>query len=367
MNQDERRQLLRRSLELSLWWFADTTKWPYGRDLRDAQALSALFFKCQNELESVRLDPDFLDYRSDVDLLDHLLGGDMARMKVWLNPLQDSPGPKPFSEYSRIVNLIEPSRLLHAKIFVRLATDHRRPQIKSQLLRTMRSFLRTLLYSHEAMHFLIAENTTNADVGLLKVICKSFSGPNFKQCLLYGDATSPTSALTYFLPGFRNNPFILQYAMRSMSSHRIEVMFFYVPQIVQAVRHDSMRTLTQSNARAANKPLGYVKQYILEAGSISQLFAHQIIWNIDANSYKDDDSLIPDDIKQSLDVIKSRIISNLTGEKENFYEREFEFFSEVTSISGKLRPFIKKTKAEKKVYQTLFVIFNVVRLKSISK
>ena len=244
LNQDERRQLLRDSLELLLWWFADTNKWPYGRDLRDAQALSVLIYKCQNELDFLRQHPDFIDYRSDVDLLHHLLDGDIARMKVWLNPLQDSPGSKPSSDYSSILKLVEPSRLLHAKIFVQLATDYRRPQMRSQFLRTLRPFIRTLLYSHEAMHFLIAEKITNTDVSLQKASCESISSPNLKQCLLYGDATSPTSALTYFSPAFRNNPFIVQYAMRSMSSHRIEVMFFYVPQIVQAVRFDSMRTFT---------------------------------------------------------------------------------------------------------------------------
>jgi hypothetical protein len=43
------------------------------------------------------------------------------------------------------------------------------------------------------------------------------------------------------------------------------------------------------------------------------------------------------------------VIKSLSGDARLFYDREFSFFHEVTSISGKLKPFIKKTKPEKKV------------------
>lgn len=43
-----------------------------------------------------------------------------------------------------------------------------------------------------------------------------------------------------------------------------------------------------------------------------------------------------------------RLIGSFSPVDKSFYEREFNFFGEVTSISGKLRPYIKKTKAEKK-------------------
>lgn len=42
------------------------------------------------------------------------------------------------------------------------------------------------------------------------------------------------------------------------------------------------------------------------------------------------------------------MISEFSGVDKLFYEREFSFFDEVTSISGKLKPFIKRPKPEKK-------------------
>jgi phosphatidylinositol 4-kinase A len=143
----------------------------------------------------------------------------------------------------------------------------------------------------------------------------------------------PPTAITYFLQAFGNNPLVLQYAMRSMLSHSIQVTFFYVPQIVQALRYDQ---------------LGYVEQFIMEASLLSPLFAHQIIWNMKANTYKDEDSTIPDPLKPTLDRLTLRMTNALSGEDQEFYEREFAFFNEITSISGKLKPYIKRSKAEKK-------------------
>src|SRR6266487_952975 len=43
-----------------------------------------------------------------------------------------------------------------------------------------------------------------------------------------------------------------------------------------------------------------------------------------------------------------RLVSSFSNEERDFYEREFSFFNEITDVSGKLRPYIKKSKPEKK-------------------
>lgn len=88
---------------------------------------------------------------------------------------------------------------------------------------------------------------------------------------------NPITAVTLFVPAYQNHPFVIQYAMRTLEFHSVDVTFFYVPQIVQTLRYDA---------------LGYVERYILETAQFSQLFAHQIIWNMKANSYKDDNAQV---------------------------------------------------------------------------
>ena len=56
-----------------------------------------------------------------------------------------------------------------------------------------------------------------------------------------------------------------------------------------------------------------------------------------------------DPMKPQLDEMTDRVVASLSGEAKEFYDREFGFFHEVTSISGKLKPYIKKEKSEKKV------------------
>jgi len=63
------------------------------------------------------------------------------------------------------------------------------------------------------------------------------------QHLLVWDPVPPVMGITLFEPRYKNDPLILQYAHRVLEQHPIELTFFFVPQIVQALRHDDLGEL----------------------------------------------------------------------------------------------------------------------------
>ncbi|KAI8990926.1 hypothetical protein BDF20DRAFT_992408 [Mycotypha africana] len=158
--------------------------------------------------------------------------------------------------------------------------------------------------------------------------------------LQYWAPVPPITAANYFSSAYGQHPILLQYAIRSLNYYPVETVFFYIPQIVQALRFD-------------DPTLKYVENYILETAKTSQLFAHQIIWNMKANFFVDADKECqqPDALKPTLERIIETMLSYFAGEDREFYEREFKFFGEVTAISGYLKEYIKHGQTEKKPLQ----------------
>ncbi|KAK4337193.1 hypothetical protein RND71_043292 [Anisodus tanguticus] len=145
--------------------------------------------------------------------------------------------------------------------------------------------------------------------------------------ILNWSLVSPIQALSFFSRQYPPHPVTAQYAIKVLSSYEPDVILFYIPQIVQAIRYDSM---------------GYVTEFIKQTAKRSQLLAHQLIWNMKTNMFRDEESLEPDtELHDSLSHLIDSIVNDLSGNALRFYHRQFSFFDDVTSISGKIRSFPK--------------------------
>ncbi|KAL7914690.1 phosphatidylinositol-4-kinase [Trichoderma velutinum] len=318
-------------LSAGLCWFRNPPRWSFGSNLVQ---LKTEFRLISDVLAAMKVvapiganTSGVNSLRSKEQLLQLLLENEQSRLAVWTSPLSQHHthltihhnSSKAATE-AALLPLVPTAWFQDPAIAIELATRFHYPR----LIREIRSLLLAMpekaISEPEAIPLMLGGHLPE-DVG------------SQLKYLLFWEPVNPLTAVTLFLPAYRDHPLLIQYGMRALESHSVDITFFYVPQIVQTLRYDT---------------LGYMERYILETAQFSQHFAHQIIWNMKANAYKDNDGEIPDAIKPTLDSIMTKMVDSFSPEDRDFYHREFAFFDEVTSISGKLKPYIKRPKPEKK-------------------
>ncbi|GAA5978734.1 hypothetical protein JCM10908_004462 [Rhodotorula pacifica] len=257
-------------------------------------------------------------------LLRILLEDEANRLRLWLNPLLDPKrGAVPDNDLHDVEELRRLSRFAWSrwpKVVVHLVERFKLPPLTEEITRLIIADPVRVQDCPEALGLFVGESL-------------SPTARKQIQHLLFWSPVPVPEALRFLFPKFGGDAILLQYALRVLEHHPVSVTFFYVPQVVQALRTDE---------------LGYAERFIFETSKISQLFCHQIIWNMKANAYRGDNAEEADPMKPKLDRLVDMIVDSLSGEAQDFYNREFDFFDEVTSISGKLKPFIKASKPEKK-------------------
>ena len=309
----------------ALRWFRQPPAWSFGGNRLQMKAEVKVMTDVLAALQSyssggLSMTANRKSLQQKQDLLEILLQSEINRLSVWLYPLGSATGDAAVQD-AALDKLLKTAWTEDPGLATQLVTRFSSSSTVRQNVRfLLLSFPEQAIEVADAVELLLGDGLPNDLPFQLKY-------------LLYWAPVNPMQAVTYMLPAYKYHPFILQYGMRALENHAVDVTFFYVPQVVQALRYDE---------------LGYVKRYIVETGKVSQLFAHQIIWNIKANAYKDEDVTEPDPIKPTFDKVINSLIASFSSEDLEFYEREFAFFGEVTNISGKLKPFIKKPKPEKK-------------------
>lgn len=302
----------------SLSWFKSRSSYPFGSNVLKMKAEFTLLMEVAKLVANTST---FKNSKLELKkiLLMFFMDDEISKIGVWLNITQPTDSRGKYISNHISGEHITKAYDLDPQLAVNLAHRYKLKNLDELLQELISTNPLPAIPYADAVQYFIGINAGT-------------SMPS--HYLLFWEALSPIDAITLFLPPFGNNPYILQYTMRSLEHHDVNLTFFYVPQIVQSLRYDVK---------------GYVKRFILETAQISQLFAHQIIWNMLANSYKDEESTEPDSLKPVLDDIQHEMLKKFSPEDLAFYKQEFGFFNEVTSISGKLKPYIKKSKAEKKI------------------
>ncbi|CAK4015158.1 Phosphatidylinositol 4-kinase stt4 [Lecanosticta acicola] len=318
-------------ISAGLSWFRTSPRWSFGSNRLQLKAETKLLNDVSNMFRDLsgigsRVGRSLPGLQHKQELLLHLISHEIGRLTVWIAPLEQSKGllsgsHEDATQEAAITPLVKTAWDEDPSIAIQLCTRFVKSQsIHSQVRQLLLQQPEDAIGEADALNILLGPELASDVKTQLKY-------------LLYWAPVNPMAAVTYFLPAYANHPFIVQYAVRALEAHSVDITFFYVPQIVQALRYDT---------------LGYVERYIIETAAFSQLFAHQIIWNMKANAYKDEDSQEPDPVKPVLDRVMGALISSFLPVDKDFYEREFDFFGKVTGISGTLKPFIKRPKPEKK-------------------
>jgi phosphatidylinositol 4-kinase len=88
--------------------------------------------------------------------------------------------------------------------------------------------------------------------------------------------------------------------------------------------------------------MGYVRQLLLRITAKSQLIAHQLLWNMKTNIFRDEEGEHYDEeIGESLENLMEQIRKSMSPQAVRIYNTEFDFFFQITDVSRIIKPYPK--------------------------
>eukprot|EP00474_Spongospora_subterranea_P000860 CRZ01318.1 hypothetical protein [Spongospora subterranea] len=163
--------------------------------------------------------------------------------------------------------------------------------------------------------------------------CKAES-PILKHINLYESCSLPM-ALRLLCRPYSSNRIANQFTMRSLAQHAHTGVIFYMPEMIQALRHDVY---------------GSLATFLLTAGTQSPHLAHQLIWALQTESVLDDTRrrTSDDGLPNICSALERDVISSFTPEAAAFFHAEFSFFGQITRLSSDLLVVPKAQKEERR-------------------
>uniref|UniRef100_A0A915EXF0 1-phosphatidylinositol 4-kinase n=1 Tax=Echinococcus canadensis TaxID=519352 RepID=A0A915EXF0_9CEST len=199
-------------------------------------------------------------------------------------------------------------------------------QVREEVSRLVRQSPTLVSHVPAALQYLANPSNIEADI------------PELSHILSW-TSVAPVTAISYFSRMYPQHPLTHQYAVRVLASYPPETLLFYVPQLVQGTRYDK---------------LGYMSEFILSSAHRSPLLAHQLLWNMKTNIYRDEEGHDKDlDIGSHLEWMSEEITKRFSGPALEFFKREFTFFDQITGVSGEIRPYPKGSERKKACLEAL--------------
>lgn len=271
-----------------------------------------------------------------VDLLGALVYNEMERIKLWFNPQKPNqyihfpPPPKEIiisiTSFPRNIwiKYLNEAWNFNPRLALALEKHFRFIEIKLELQELVKKNASSLIGIPEAIEYLITEKNINDNINEFQYLL------NWEPCTL-------SLALKFLNKPFNSNILVTQYAIRALRRFDPETVVFYLPQLVQNLRHDGQSRL--------------LKKFMLDTVKKSNMFAHQLIWTLRTElidkkdlSEKEISELKPNDyeIAEIAELMIIDVLRAFSEDQKKVYEEEFGFFDTVTKISGELKEIPKE-------------------------
>lgn len=183
------------------------------------------------------------DYMKKRNLILELLAVELEFLITWFNPIASPdlqiPGedslnewrtrpikPAVWIDFTRLAWAFNPSLAIFLPQRIRNAES-----IEDEVCRLVAVDPTAVSHIPEALKYLVTTKTLLAET------------PELCYTLTWAP-TNPIQALSYFSRQYPTHPLTAQYAVKTLSSYPAEAVLPYIPQLVQALRHDTVSKLT---------------------------------------------------------------------------------------------------------------------------
>ncbi|KAJ3672896.1 hypothetical protein LUZ60_006270 [Juncus effusus] len=244
------------------------------------------------------------------------------RLEVWAQPLNTKESTTfrsnkitadKWIEHARTAFSVDPR--IAFSLSSRFPTNSVLASEITQLVQTHICEIRTI---PEALPFFVTPKAVDENSILLHQL------PHWANC-------SITQALEFLTPPYKGHHRVMAYVLRVLESYPPESVTFFMPQLVQALRYDDDKLM---------------EGYLLGAARRSNFFAHILIWHLQGEEFDENEKegtiTKANPFHAILSLVRQKIIDGFTSEARDLFNREFDFFDKVTSISGVLFPLPKE-------------------------